>query len=199
MVLLGVNCGFGNSDVGTLPRSALDMKNGWVTYPRPKTGVERRAKLWPETAKSLNAWLKQRPTPKDASHEGLVFITKYGGAWHKDTRPETLSPEKPWPTIISPLSAEMRKLLKKLKLHRPGLSYYTLRHVCETIGGESCDQVAVNHIMGHADISMAATYRERISDERLVKVSEHIRHWLFDSDKKEKRVQTANASKNDVI
>ena len=44
-----------------------------------------------------------------------------------------------------------------------------LRHVFETIGGESRDQVAVDHIMGHADQSMAAHYRERISDERLQK------------------------------
>jgi hypothetical protein len=36
------------------------------------------------------------------------------------------------------------------------------RHTFETIGGESRDQVAVNHIMGHADNSMAGVYRERI-------------------------------------
>ena len=29
MVLLGINAGFGNSDVGNLPLSALDLKRGW--------------------------------------------------------------------------------------------------------------------------------------------------------------------------
>jgi hypothetical protein len=42
MILLGVNCGFGNSDCGTLPQSALDLAGGWISYPRPKTGIPRR-------------------------------------------------------------------------------------------------------------------------------------------------------------
>lgn len=40
MILLAVNCGFGNEDCGTLPLSALDLKGGWVAHARPKTGVE---------------------------------------------------------------------------------------------------------------------------------------------------------------
>src|SRR5262245_43195502 len=37
MILLGINCGFGNSDCGKLPLSALDLDRGWLDYPRPKT------------------------------------------------------------------------------------------------------------------------------------------------------------------
>jgi hypothetical protein len=33
--------------------------------------------------------------------------------------------------------------------------------------------------MGHADTSMAAHYRERISDERLVDAVDVVRKWLF--------------------
>jgi hypothetical protein len=40
MTLLGINCGFGNRDCGTLPFSALDLKTGWVDFLRPKTSVE---------------------------------------------------------------------------------------------------------------------------------------------------------------
>jgi|HubBroStandDraft_6_1064221.scaffolds.fasta_scaffold649429_2 hypothetical protein len=36
MVLLGLNCGFGNTDVATLPQSALDLAGGWIDFPRPK-------------------------------------------------------------------------------------------------------------------------------------------------------------------
>ena len=33
--------------------------------------------------------------------------------------------------------------------------------------------------MGHARDDMASVYRERISDERLKAVSDHVRKWLF--------------------
>ena len=49
MILLGLNAGFGNNDVATLPLSALDLDAGWVNFPRPKTGIARRCPLWPET------------------------------------------------------------------------------------------------------------------------------------------------------
>jgi hypothetical protein len=55
MVLLGLNCGFGNTDVASLPQSALDTKNGWVTFHRPKTAIERRCPLWPETQASTTS------------------------------------------------------------------------------------------------------------------------------------------------
>jgi integrase len=166
MVMLGINCGFGNHDCGTLPTSALDLDGGWVNYPRPKTAVERRCPLWPETTEAVNDSLATRPTPKSAEHTDLVFVTKYGGPWAKDT------PD-------SPVSKEFRKLLDKLELHRPGLGFYALRHTFETVAGGSLDQVAVNALMGHIDSSMAATYRERIEDKRLVAVVNHVHQWLF--------------------
>jgi integrase len=171
MILLGINCGFGNNDCGTLPLPALDLKRGWVDYPRPKTAIERRCPLWPETVEAIQVSLDTRTKAKLPEHQYLVFITKYGHPWAKDT------PD-------SPVTKEMRKLLDKLKLHRPGLGFYALRHTFETIGGESRDQVAVNHIMGHADSTMAGVYRERISDERLQDVTDFVRRWLFPPNKK---------------
>ena len=38
MVLLGINLGYGNADVGRLPLSAVNLDTGWVDFPRPKTG-----------------------------------------------------------------------------------------------------------------------------------------------------------------
>lgn len=167
MILLGINCGFGNTDCGTLPLSAVNLDSGWIDYPRPKTGIDRRCRLWPETVQAIRDYLAVRPTPKDEAHAGLVFVTKYGGAWAKEI-------------IDSPVAKEMSKLLKELHINgRRRLGFYALRHTFEIIGGDSRDQVAVNHIMGHADDSMAATYREHINDERLVAVVEHVRKWLF--------------------
>jgi integrase len=166
MILLAANCGFGNADVATLPTSAIDMKGGWVNFPRPKTGIPRRIPLWPETIKRLKQSLAARPEPKDPTHAGRVFVTKYGKSWHKTT------PD-------NPVSAEFRKLLNALDMHREGLGSYAFRHTFDTVGGGAKDQVAVNAIMGHVDSSMAAAYRERIDDEWLVAVVEHVRGWLF--------------------
>lgn len=51
MILLGLNCGFGNADVASLPTKALDLKGGWVDYPRPKTGVPRRCPSGPKPSR----------------------------------------------------------------------------------------------------------------------------------------------------
>jgi integrase len=136
MIMLGINCGFGNHDCGMLPISAVDLRGGWINYPRPKTAIDRRCPLWPETVAALKDAIDKRRAAKDTAHEGLVFLTKYGDSWAR------------LHTSANPLSAEMRKLLNKLKLHRPGLGFYALRHTFETIAGEGRDQVAVNAIMG---------------------------------------------------
>ena len=73
-----------------------------------------------------------------------------------------------------------RKLLDRLGIHRPGLTFYSLRHTFEIIGGEVKDQVVVDLLMGHCDESMAAHYREGISDQRRLDVVNHIHTWLFE-------------------
>jgi len=164
MILLGINCGFGNSDIATLPIAALDLHGGWVNYPRPKTGVERRCPLWPETVAALREWLAERPTPKDPAQAGVVFITKYGGKWDIENRA---------------LSNETRKLLDKLDIHGHR-NFYCLRHTFQTVGDESKDFIAVRRIMGHiipGDI--AEEYRQGESDERLKSVTDHVRGWLL--------------------
>jgi integrase len=169
MILLGVNCGFGNADVGRLPLSAIDFPGGWVNFPRPKTGVDRRAKLWPETAAAIKAAIDARPDHKDRAHAGLVFVTKYGGSWAKGEAGN------------DPVGLAFRRLLADEKMDRPGTGFYSLRRSFETVAGESLDQPAVDLVMGHVAGAndMAAVYRQRIGDDRLVKVAEHVRAWLF--------------------
>jgi integrase len=166
MILLGVNCGFGNADVGTLRLASLDLDGGWVNHPRPKTGIERRCPLWSETVEALREAIASRPSPKREEDAGLVFVTKYGAGWAKEK-------------MDNPVSKETAKLLAGLGLVRAGLNFYALRHTLETIGGEARDQVAVDQVMGHARDDMASVYRERVSDERLKAVTDHVRAWLF--------------------
>jgi integrase len=167
MILLGINCGFGNADCGRLPQTALDLDAGWVNFPRPKTGLPRRCPLWPETVQALKESLAHRPDPKSEEHAGLVFLTRFGLSWHKDT------PD-------SPISRETSRLLRKLHINgRKGLGFYTLRHTFRTVADEAKDQPAADYIMGHEVPHISSIYRETISDARLRAVADHVRGWLL--------------------
>jgi integrase len=165
MILLGANCGFGNADCGKLPLDAVDLGDGWINFPRPKTGIPRRCWLWPETVKVITTAVAQRPQAKDPAHVGLLFITKHGDAWAKEN-------------IDNPIAKEFKKLLTKVKLNG-SRGFYCLRRGFETVAGEARDQVAVDAVMGHARDDMASIYRQGVSDERLRAVAEHVRAWLF--------------------
>ena len=172
MTLLGVNCGFGNADCAGLTADALDLKGGWVDYPRPKTGIPRRCPLWPETAEALKAAIAQRPDPKDLADAGLVFVTKYGHRWARDggldCRP------------VDSVCLEFGKLLRALKINgRRGLGFYSLRHTFRTVADSTKDFPACRLIMGHADGSIDDVYREGVDNSRLVAVTAHVRQWLF--------------------
>lgn len=185
MVLLGLNAGFGNNDVASLPRSAVNLKTGWIAFPRPKTAIRRRVPLWPETVAALTLAIAQRPEPKDPGDADLCFLTERG------TRFVRMQPSKTSENsfvTINALSRRFEGLLKTLAIPRSrGINFYTLRHVFETVAGGSKDQVAVDFIMGHSDDSMADEYREKIDDDRLIAVTDHVHRWLFGENKPAKR------------
>lgn len=171
MTLLAANCGFGQSDVSSLPVRAVDLDSGWIDFARVKTAVARRIPLWPETIAAIRAWLPLCPKPKGPTDAGLVFLTCRGSRWVK------VSAAKGSP--CDAVGLEFGKVIRTLGLKRPGVSFYAMRHGFETVAGETADQVAVDAIMGHVPQGMSAHYRERISDDRLRRVTEHVRQWLF--------------------
>jgi len=181
MLLLGINGGLGNSDVASLPRSALDLRRGWLDYPRQKTGIGRRIPLWPETVEALQPVLDGQRQPADSADEGLVFITRFGQRWvrYEIEERKAFGKKQIKPKFDDAVAKETGKLLARLELKRHGIGFYTLRHTFETVAGGSRDQVAVDAIMGHVDASMAAEYRHGIEDERLQAVVDHVHQWLF--------------------
>jgi integrase len=168
MIVLAVNAGFGNADCARLPIGAVDLDCGWVTFPRPKTGILRRCPLWPETVETLQGWLARRPEAKDKARTGLVFLTARGAPWGSETSTDRIG-------------YRFKALLDRLGLYRPGYGFYTLRHVFATVGDGARDPVAMRSLMGHAAPAsdMTNIYRESIDDSRLVAVVEHVRRWLF--------------------
>jgi integrase len=81
MILLGINCGLGNTDCSTMPISATETEADWLVYPRPKTEVKRRCPLWPETIKAVREAIAARQDPKRDEFAGLAFLTKFGAPY----------------------------------------------------------------------------------------------------------------------
>jgi integrase len=171
MILLAANGGLGQSDLAALPIRAVDLDEGWVDFARVKTAIPRRIPLWPETVEAIRQWLPRRPTAKDEADAGLLFLTRCGTPWVK------ISAEKGSP--CDSVGLEFGKLVRSMGLKRPRVAFYALRHGFETVAGETADQVAVDAIMGHVPQGMAGVYRERIGADRLRRVAEHVRAWLF--------------------
>lgn len=169
MIYLGINCGFGNADCAKLRGAQLDLDGCWHDFWRPKTQNPRRCPLWPETIHALRESIAERPKPKSSEVAEYVFLTREGNCWMK---------ENGWNAI----STEFRKLLVNQDYYRKGVTgFYGLRRTLETVGTDAGHQVALDFMMGHCpeEDDMPARYRQRISDESLLKVSNFMREWFL--------------------
>jgi integrase len=164
MILLGINSGLGNSDMGAVTIGAFDLHRRWLTFPRPKTGIPRRIPLWPETVDAVRAAIGKRKS-------GLVFLTDDGGSYVPDG-------DSSWR-----VSDEFARTAKRAKV--AGRQFYDLRRTFQTVADGSHDAVATSAIMGHVAASgdMASVYRQGIDDSRLRAVAAHVRAWLFTTGK----------------
>jgi len=164
MILLGVNCAFGNMDCAKLTVAALDLAGGWANFPRPKTGTPRRCPLWPQTVAALEAVLAARKLPRDAAHARRLFVTKFGQ-----------------PFLPSAIGLEFEKLAAAAGMDCTEADFYDLRRTCISIGIQVNDDDAVRTISGHqrrAEDMLGVYNRIAVSDERLRAVSAHIQSWL---------------------
>lgn len=164
MCFLGLNCGYGPTDIARLDLSTFQQasESEFLEYPRRKTEIARCAWLWPETIEAIEKSIERRPEPlKKAKH--LLFVYRDGQSWERTSVP------------ISKRFADARKWagLKKG-------DYYWLRHTFETISGGAKDQVATDLVMGHVDPSMGDNYRHHIGEDRIKAVCDHVRAWLYE-------------------
>lgn len=123
---------------------------------------------------ALREALTQRPAAANPDDDDLAFLTRFGRRWVRVNRKGTPNDE---------LGKAFAKLLTDKGVKRPGVGFYHVRHIVQTVGEETGDLPAVASVMGHTDQTMAANYRLGVSDERIQKVTDQIREWLYaDSD-----------------
>jgi len=156
MIWLGLNCGFGCTDCAELKWKNIDLKSGRVLFPRGKTGIERNLPLWPETVQALKQILKQGE---------LVFYTRRRNAWVRATRNKKKNGNEKY-TKEDAVTKEFSKLMKKAGIRKPyGVGFYTLRRTAATLTARSGDPFAVQRLLGHADLKMATTYVQDVSEQ----------------------------------
>ncbi|MSU80641.1 MAG: hypothetical protein EXS16_21460, partial [Gemmataceae bacterium] len=137
MILLAINAGFGAEDCGRLTTDAVNIESGWIDFARPKTGILRRAKLWPETCNALRAVVAENRRPCQRNFGKLFFLTAFGGPWTSDANGATA------------VTHEFSKLMAKAEVARPGVGFYGLRHAFRTAADGCKDQPASDRVMGH--------------------------------------------------
>ena len=156
MVMLGLNCGFGATDCSELLWKNIDFKNARVRFPRGKTGINRNLPLWPKTIQVLSALPRKNER---------VFNTVRGYKWVRTV--QTVDKQgNPKYTNHNSVSKEFAKLLKKTGLKtEKGVGFYTLRRTAATLAAQSGDPFAVQRLLGHADLKMASTYVQDVSEQ----------------------------------
>ena len=166
LLLLGLNCGFGNTDIGTLKLCDIDLEAATVSHARPKTGVERNFILWPETVEILKAYIKDhRGKPVNQEVAGLLFIGKRGNPFCF----ERIDPDGKFRRSDA-IKNRFIRLYKKAGVQRPyGRGYYAMRHTHATlIGIGSNDLREVQASLGHLTFTQQEIYRHDRKEKAII-------------------------------
>jgi integrase len=156
MIWLGLNCGFGCTDCAELRWKNVDFQNERVELARTKTGIPRNLPLWPETIAAL------KEIPKSGE---LVFYTAKGNPWVRTITGTDDHGDIKY-SNDNAISKAFSKLMKNIGMIVPkGAGFYTLRRTSATLAAKSGDPFAVQRLLGHADLKMATTYVQDISEQ----------------------------------
>ena len=156
MIWLGLNCGFGCTDCAELKWSDLDLIKGRVKLARGKAGVSKDIPLWSETIQSLENIPKSGKLVFHASKDKPLIRTAYrinedGSSKYSNSNLVT---------------SRVCKLMKKAGIQAPkGTGFYALRKTAATIAARSGDPFAVQRLLGHANLKMAARYVQDVSKQ----------------------------------
>jgi len=157
VLLLGLNVGFGPTDIGELRFGAVDLDAARLTDTRPKTGITRDFALWPETVTALRAYLAEhRGEPSSEELADRFFIGRQGNplCWERigddGKRIRGDAVHNRWDKLVERAGLDLPK----------GSGAYCLRHTYATlIGGLSTDPREVQAALAHATMRQQETYR----------------------------------------
>lgn len=102
LMLLALNCGAGRAEVASLSTNEVALhqrhpreqeveysstdEDSWVFRIRHKTGVYGEFKLWPETVKAIEWWLRQRASIQISDTVDTLLVTKKGHRYDAPTK-----------------------------------------------------------------------------------------------------------------
>ena len=178
IVLLAINAGIGNLDIAEIEWDdidGIDRADPWIDLPRLKTGAPRRFPVWPETVESITAYMPKREQYAGRKHADKVFLTSHGLPWVRDAASGKHS---------DTIGTTFTKLRKAAGLNRG--TFYDLRRTFATVASKTLDKEAVRFVMGHKKDKrdMLARYDQGIDNDRIRRVCEYVRDWLFAPDEK---------------
>jgi len=174
--MLALNCALGNKDIAGLKWKDINFKTGILDYRRPKTHKMRRTPLWSETISLLKSWKETRGF---TDSDSLIFTTRNGNPWVRTI----IKGDKRTPDDA--IGKEFIKILKYLKIKRPRLSFYSIRHTATTWATEFADNDQLvkegnEFLLGHAADEMWKRYSHAIPPSVKQAVAAIRRGWLDD-------------------
>lgn len=179
MILIGINCGFGPSDIGRLRWRHMNLKTGRLYYPRPKNGNKRMAYLWKRTREAIQAVESLTHTAAAFAKDGKnapVFITRSRNPYYREEVEIKNGDFRIRP--CNAISITFGRMAKKLKLE--GVSFYRLRHTFKTFGKRAKDRDALNLCMGHKPNNVEAGYdHQDISFRRVRRIAIAVKKKLW--------------------
>ena len=164
IVMLGLNCGLGNTDIATLQLADVDLEAGTISNNRRKTDSARDFALWPETATCLKAYLKKHrgKHPRTEDIAKLFFIGHKGMPMVWDVVNDDGRIKR-----IDAVKNRWDRLCDRAGVDLPyGAGFYILRHTYATMIGQlSHDLREVQAAMGHLTIQQQQTYRHDMGEK----------------------------------
>ena len=172
MILLGLNCGFGCTDCAELLWEHVDLEVGRINFPRTKTGVNRYLPLWKETVDALGDLprINERVFNTKENHKVVRIVEKID----KSGTTKVVKCDN--------VSREFAELMRRAAIKKAkGVGFYTLRRTAATLAAKSGDPFAVQKLLAHADLKMATTYVQDVS-EQTDRVVNNVRKLIIQGD-----------------